>query len=98
MCTFHDPGGSSIHDLEFLGYGEIQQILFHVPGSDGPSSFPDGSYKVLEFDERARRIDLVYRNPGSSDFLPSFTLKGAGKNVHMLISGKKIVGELRCDY
>ncbi|WAH64769.1 hypothetical protein [Xanthomonas hortorum] len=98
MCTFTAPSGSPANDLEFLGYGEIQQILFHLPRSDGPKSLPSGSYQVIEFEEMTRTISLTYRNPGNPQLLPSFTLKGVGKNTLMGIVGKTIAGEFKCDH
>ncbi|NIK31331.1 hypothetical protein [Xanthomonas arboricola] len=98
MCTFNAPSGSSAYDLEFLGYGEIQQILFHLPGSDGPKSLPSGSYQVIEFEERTRTINLAYHDPGNPQLLPSFTLKGVGKNTFMKTEGKTIAGEFKCDH
>ncbi|WP_146093393.1 hypothetical protein [Xanthomonas pisi] len=98
MCTFTVPSGSSAYDLEFLGYGEIQQILFRPPGSDGPKSLPSGSYQVIKFQEKTRTIDLTYRNPGTTGLLPSLTLRGVGKSTVMEIAGKTIVGEFNCDH
>ncbi|MCS3748439.1 hypothetical protein FHY18_004076 [Xanthomonas arboricola] len=98
MCTFTVPSGSSTYDLEFLGYGEIQQILFRPPGSDEPKSLPIGSYQVIEFQETTRTIDLTYRNPGNAHLPQSLTLRGVGKNTLMKIAGKTIVGEFNCDH
>jgi hypothetical protein len=95
MCTY-SPSDRTGYGLEFIGYGEIAMILVGLP--KGPRSLPGGSYKVLEFDERARKIDLVYRNPGDPSFPPSFRLEGVGRNVLMSIDGKRLVGELNCDY
>ena len=98
MCWFSVPGGSGDHDLEFLGYGEIAQILFHVPGQGYPSSLPGGSYEIHDFDRASARIHIVYRNPGDRRLFPSFTLKGSGSNVRMSVSNRQFVGELRCDF
>lgn len=95
MCRY-DPGDRTGYELEFVGYGEIAMILVSLP--KGPRSLPGGSYKVLEFDERARKIDLVYRNPGDPGLPPSFRLEGVGRNVLMSIDGKQLIGELNCDY
>ena len=72
MCTY-DPSDRTGYGLEFIGYGEIAMILVSLP--KGPRSLPGGSYKVLEFDERTRKIDLVYRNPGDPSLPPSSGLK-----------------------
>jgi hypothetical protein len=95
MCTYNtsDPTG---YGLEFIGYTEIAMIMVRLP--KGPRSLPGRSYKVLEFDERTRKIDLVYRNPGDPGLPPSFRLEGVGGNVLMSIGGKQLVGELNCDY
>lgn len=95
MCTYN-PGDRTGYGLEFIGYAEIAMILVSLP--KGPRSLPGGSYKVLEFDERASKIDLVYRNPGDPRLPPSFRLQGAGRKVLMSIGEKQIVGELNCDY
>lgn len=95
MCRY-EPGDHAGYALEFIGYGEIAMILVSLP--KGPRSLPGGSYKVLEFDERNRKVDLVYRNPGDPGLPPSFRLEGMGRNVLMSIGGKQLVGELNCDY
>ncbi|MCS3848361.1 hypothetical protein GGR70_003408 [Xanthomonas campestris] len=96
MCTFRPSSDASRYELEFLGYGEIQQVLFRWPGSTSPSGLPAGSYKVLSFDERRASIDLVYRSPGDPDLTSSFTLKGTGKQVHLRTADAAISGELDC--
>ncbi|MBB3801009.1 hypothetical protein FHR47_001243 [Xanthomonas arboricola] len=98
MCTFTSQSGNPANDLEFLGYGKIQQILVHLPGSDGAKSLPSGSYHVIEFEEKTRTINLSYRNPGNPQLLPSFTLKGVGKKTSMWTAGKTITGEFSCDH
>jgi hypothetical protein len=95
ICTY-DPGGRAGYALEFIGYGGIAMIQVNLP--KGPRSLPGGSYKVLGFDERTRKIDLVYRNPGDPSLPPSFRLEGVGRNVLMSIGGNQLVGELNCDY
>jgi hypothetical protein len=96
MCRFEGANGSLSYELEFIGYGEVAVIQYSA--ARGPRSLPAGSYEVLEFDERSRKIHLVFRNPGDPTLLPSFTLKGEGNQVLMSIDGKKISGELRCDF
>ena len=96
MCMFYGTNGSLHCHIEFIGYGQVAMIQFSSP--QGPRSLPGGSYKVLKFDERARKVHLVYRNPGDPSLLPSFTLEGVGKKVRMSIAGQQIPGELDCDY
>jgi hypothetical protein len=98
ICRFSAPDGSGDYNLEFLGYGEIAQILFHVPGQGYPSSLPGGSYEIHDFDRAAARVHIVYRNPGDKQLFPSFTLKGSGNNVRMSVSDRQFVGKLRCDF
>lgn len=96
MCRFSRPADAPLSGFEFLGYGEVQQILFHTP--QGPRSLPHGSYEVLEFDEPASRIHLVYRNPGDPGLPPDFTLEGAGDTVRVSIDGVQFTGELSCGF
>lgn len=96
LCRFNSPMDSSGYDLEFIGYNELAMIQVDLP--KGPRSLPDGSYEVLEFDERTETIHLEYRNPGDPSLPQSFTLKGAGRNVRMSIGQEQIVGELDCDF
>lgn len=95
LCRYNPSDGTG-YSLEFIGHEKIAMILVSLP--KGPRSLPGGSYKVLEFDERTRKIDLVYRNPGDPSLPPSFRLEGVGRNVVMSIGGKRLVGELNCDY
>ena len=96
MCRFEGSSDSSTYSLEFIGYGEIAVIKIDLP--EGPRSLPSGSYKVIEFDERTRKIDLVYRNPGDPSLPSSFTLKGVGDKVRMAIGKVQIVSKLNCDF
>jgi hypothetical protein len=96
MCSFSDPDNRVFYDIEFIGHGEVAMIQFNWPGKR--RSLPYGSYEVRDFDARAARIDMVYRNPGDPDFPPSFMLRGAGKEVVMTLDGKKITSELYCGY
>jgi len=63
----------------------------------GRAAFRAGR-KALEFDERARKVDLVYRNPDDPGLPPSFRLEGMGRKVLMSIGGKQRARELNCDY
>jgi hypothetical protein len=96
ICTFSPNDNASGYDLEFIGYGRIEVIQANLPR--GPRSLPGGSFKVLEFNEQERRIDLSYRNPGDLGLLPSFELKGAGDHVVMNIGARQVVGSLNCEY
>ena len=96
MCMFEGSSGSSSYSIEFIGYGEIAMIQMNLAG--GPRSLPEGSYKVIEFDERNGKINLAYRNPGDPSLPPSFTLEGARKNVRMTVGKERIVGKLHCDF
>jgi hypothetical protein len=96
MCMFEGSSGASSYSVEFIGYGEIAMIQMNLSG--GPRSLPEGSYEVMEFDQRNGKIDLVYRNPGDPSLPPSFTLVGARDNVRMTIGKERIVGELNCDF
>lgn len=94
MCAFYAPPGAPVPDLEFLGYEQLGGILIH--GSGGPRSLPAGSYKAVELDQSARRIDLVYINPDDPSLPPSFTLKGSGGNTTLTVRGKTYTGKLDC--
>ncbi|MGY1459876.1 hypothetical protein ACW5F0_14725, partial [Luteimonas sp. A534] len=98
ICRFSAPVDAGDYDLEFLGYGEIAQILFHVPGQGYPSSLPGDSYEIHDFDRSSARVHIVYRNPGDKRLFPSFTLKGSGNSVRMSVAGQEFVGEFRCDF
>lgn len=93
MCSFEATNGDLWYAFQFIGYGEVAMIQVDAP--DG-LRMPD--YKILEFDEHARKIHLTYVSPGGEGVMPSFTLKGAGKNVRMTIAGQEITGELYCGY
>lgn len=94
MCSFDAASGDLWFAFQFIGYGEVAMIQVDAPeGLRIP-----GGYKVIEFDERARKIHLKYVSPGGDGVMPSFTLKGAGKDVRMTIAGQQITGELYCGH
>ena len=94
MCMFYAPPGAPVGDLEFLGYEELGGILIQAKG--GPRSLPASSYKVLELDQRAKRVHLTYKNPNDPSLPPSFTLKGKDLNTRLTVQGKVYTGELAC--
>lgn len=96
MCLFEGSSDSSFYSIELIGYGEIAMIQMNLAG--GPRNLPEGSYKVMAFDEREGRISLTYRNPGDPGLPPSFTLEGVGDNVRMTVGKERIVGKLNCDF
>ena len=93
MCSFEAASGDLWYALQFIGYGEVAMIQV-----DAPEGLRMQGYKVLEFDQRASKIHLVYVSPGGDGAMPSFTLKGAGKDVRMTVAGQEITGELDCGY
>lgn len=93
MCSFEAGKGELRYAFQFIGYGEIAMIQVDVP--DGLRM---RNFKILEFDERSRKIHLVYDSPGGKGVMPSFTLKGAGKNVRMKVAGQELIGELYCGH
>ena len=92
LCFFspYGPGG---HRLEFTGHDELQTIESH---DQAPRTLDWKAYKVLEFDWKARKVHLVYRNPGNPRLLPSFTLKGTGRNTWMRIGERRVKGDFHC--
>ncbi|WP_394001975.1 hypothetical protein ACF3M1_14995 [Luteimonas sp. WGS1318] len=94
MCMFHAPDGAPVPDLEFLGYGELGGIL--IAGEDGPRSLASGTYALLALDPQARRIRLVYTNPGDPTLPPSFRLEGEGPRAQLVVAGDTYEGEFAC--
>lgn len=94
MCMFYAPSNAPVPDLEFLGYGELGGIL--VPGVGAPRTLAFGTYEVLELDPLARRIHLVYTNPGDPTLPPGFTLEGEGRKVRLVVAGDTYEGEFAC--
>lgn len=93
MCSFEAESGDVSYGFQFIGYGEVAAIQV-----DAPAGLRMPGYKILEFDQRASKIHLVYISPGGEGVMPSFTLKGAGKNVRMTMADQEITGTLYCDY
>ena len=93
MCSFEATNGTLRYAFQLIGYGEVSMIQV-----DAPDGLRMSGYKVLEFDERARKIHLIYVSPGGEGVMPSFTLKGTGKDVRMAVTGQEITGELYCGY
>ena len=93
LCDFSGMDQSGGYSFEFIGSGEIAMIQVNAP-----RSVRLGSYEVREFSYRGRRIDIVHAGSDKPGFLPPFTLKGVGDNVVLNIAGRRIVGELRCQW
>ena len=93
LCDFSGTDESGGYAFEFIGSGEIAMIQVNTP-----RSMRLGSYDVREFSYRGRRIDMVHTGSDKQGFLPPFTLKGVGDNVVLNIAGRRIVGELRCQW
>lgn len=94
MCMFYAPSGAPVADIEFIGYEELGGIL--IQGKMGPRSLPARSYTVLDLDQRAKRIHLIYKNPSDPSLPPSFTLKGQDWYTRLTIQGKVYTGALAC--
>ena len=93
LCDFSGADPSGGYSFEFIGSGEIAMIQVNAPR---PMQL--GSYEVREFSYRGRRIDIVHAGSDKQGFLPPFTLKGVGDNVVLNIAGRRIVGELTCQW
>jgi hypothetical protein len=93
MCSFEAKKGDIWYAFQFIGYGEVAMIQV-----DAPAGLRMQGYKVLEFDQRASKINLVYDSPGGEGVMPSLTLKGEGKDVRMTVDGHELIGELYCDH
>ena len=96
MCVFEGSSDSSSYNIEFIGYGKVSVIQMNLPA--GPRNLPEGSYKVMQFDQRGGKIELEYRNPGDPSLPPSFALKGRRNDVRMTIGNERIMGTLSCDF
>ena len=93
ICSFESDGDSPWYAFQFIGYGKIAMIQV-----DEPRGSKLGTYRVVDFDDRARRIHLVHDGADQQDVLPPFTLKGVGDKVVLSIDGKDLTGELDCPW
>lgn len=90
LCTF----SSANLDIEFAGDRDVRMVYVHMRA--GPRALPARSYRLLAFDARTARIEFAFDNPGDPTLPSSFTLKGTGREVWIVIDGKRERGELRC--
>ena len=93
ICSYESAGDSPGYAFQSIGYGQIAMIQV-----DDPRGRKLGLYRVLDFDDRARRIHLVHDGAEQREVLPPFTLKGAGDNVVLSINGQHFTGELDCPW
>ena len=93
LCDFNGTDQSGRYSFEFIGPGEIEMIQVNEP-----RSMRLARYVVNDFSYRERRIDIVHAGSDKQGFLPAFTLKGAGEHVLLSIAGRRIVGELTCQW
>jgi hypothetical protein len=91
---FEGPKESPITSLEFIGSSEITLLQLNDPPI--PNAFPDGSWKVKDFDYKASRIHLVYTNPGNPRLPRSFVLHGLKNYTHLTMMGITYTGEFSC--
>jgi hypothetical protein len=94
MCMFYAPPGAPVPDLEFLGYEELGGIL--IPDKGGPRRLPASSYRVLDLDQDARRIHLIYTNPDDPSLPPSFTLQSEDQHTSLTVLGDIHTGQFEC--
>lgn len=90
LCTF----SSANHDIEFAGDATVSRI--YVQTKDGPRALPTHSYRILRFDARAARVELVFDNPGDATLPASFTLKASGRDAWITQGRDRERGELHC--
>lgn len=95
MCWFDAKHESVDFGLSFIGYGEISMV--QADTREGPRYLLDGSAEVLDFDQGAGTIHVVYRNPGDPSLPPSFVLRSSNEGVAIEIDSAVIIGELHCD-
>ncbi|MGY0613462.1 hypothetical protein ACW7G5_14695 [Luteimonas sp. A501] len=93
LCDFNGADDSDRYSFEFIGSGEIAMIQVNEP-----RSMRVASYVVRDFSYRERRIDIVHAGSDRKGFLPAFTLSGTGNNVVLSLGGRKVVGELTCQW
>ena len=93
ICSYESVGDAPGYAFQFIGHGEIAMIQV-----DEPRGSKLGTYRVVDFDDRARRIHIVHDGAEQREALPPFTLKGAGDKVVLSINGKNLTGELYCPW
>lgn len=94
VCMFYAPPDAPVPDLEFMGREKFGGIL--VLGQGGPRQLPSSTYELLQFDERVKRIHLVYTNPNDPSLPPSFALEGEGQQARLTVLGETYTGQFEC--
>jgi len=96
LCDFQATDASRYYSIEILGPLEPTMIQVNHPASERQRRL--GPYVFRDFSLDDVRIHLVHTGLDTPDAMPSFTLKGRKDHVVMTIEGRRIVGEMKCQW
>ena len=100
-CVFSAGKAPRYYELEFIGYTDKDPTIVFTSTVVGPGkrfTLNQTNYTLQRFSQKARAINLEYRDRKNSALPPSFTLTGTGGRAKLSIGSTTIVGDLNCDF
>lgn len=89
------------YELEFIGYGDAAPVIVFSStafGSGKRLTLSPENYTLENFSQRARAVDLAFRNPDDLGLPSSFGLVGTAGRAFFKSGSMIVEGSFKCDY
>lgn len=100
-CVFSTGQSPHYYELEFIGDSDARLVIVFSStafGSGKRLTLSPASYTLKNFSQKARSVDLEFRNPNDRTLPPSFGLVGTGGRGWFKTGSMIIEGNFNCDY
>jgi hypothetical protein len=101
LCVFSTDTSSDYYELEFIGNGDERPLIVFTSTRFRPGerfTLSPENYTLKDFNEKARRVDLEFLNPGNPALPPSFGLVGNGGRAWLKTGSTITEGSFTCDF
>lgn len=100
-CVFSTDQSPHHYELEFIGYEDMEPVVVFsstVFGSGKRFTLRPQDYALKTFDQKAKKVDLAFRNPNDPALPPSFGLVGSDGRAWFKSGSVTVEGDFRCGF